>query len=76
MAEGTGVKQISLEENKLIEALQTRRASLEELAQQWSNDTENMSKNSKLFTENLVKTSKFIARELRGSETTEMEKVS
>ena len=76
MAEGTGVKQISLEEKKLIEALQTRRESLEELAQQWSNDTEKMSNNSKLFAENLVKTSKFIARELRGSETTEMEKAS
>jgi hypothetical protein len=76
MTEGSGINQISQEESKLIEALKTRRASLEELAQQWSNDTENMSKNSKLFTENLVKTSKFIARELRGSETTEMEKVS
>ncbi|MEP1448930.1 MAG: hypothetical protein ABJK37_22690 [Paraglaciecola sp.] len=76
MVEGIGIKQISQEEYKLIEALQTRRESLEELAQQWSNDTENMSNNSKLFAENLVKTSKFIARELRGAETTEMEKAS
>jgi predicted nuclease with TOPRIM domain len=74
MAEGSGINQISHEESKLIEALKTRRASLEELAQQWSNDTETMSKNSQLFAENLVKTSKFIACELRGAETTSMER--
>jgi hemoglobin-like flavoprotein/uncharacterized protein YifE (UPF0438 family) len=74
VAEGSGFKKITQEEHKLVEALQTRRESLEELAQQWNSDTENMSRNSKLFTENLIKTSQFIARELRGTETTDMEK--
>jgi hypothetical protein len=76
VAEGTGIKQISQEESKLIEALQSRRESLEGLSQQWTIDTENMSNNSKVFAENLVKTSKFIAHELRSSEATGMEKAS
>jgi hypothetical protein len=75
ISEGSGLKHISDEEDKLVEALKSRRESLEDLSKQWASDTENMTRNSNLFTDNLVKTSQFIARELRNPGDPEMEKV-
>jgi hypothetical protein len=76
IAAGTGMQNISAEEESLINALQDRRQSLEKLSTQWNTDVEDMSRNSRLFAENLIKTSQFIARELGTSESQPEEQVS